>query len=505
MGKVIKRLTQAPLAFVTSADTRQRDAISSYYRKVDRFPTDQQIAEESYLKDGFSAVLQRESGQEDAMLYCHSRSKWLSGLSENEYVQTILRLRSEQVAQFADYSTDGYSKGWRIRPAYSDPSRSIYSMETSKDIETLSAAVQNLGFGGELDSKECFSRFLHRCVLDKLIYGHITVELIRNRNNGKISHWRHRPASTIGVMNNHSLRKVYAINGENPKYFQQIDGSVQTVFWPSEMVFHVTDWDHRNPKTQYGYPPLMKAHTIIEDLNRFIRQVHLFYKQGYHGNKLLAFSGTGQEKTNEAAKRVRGYLSGTEASYRLGVIDQGEGAQVIDIASAIDPNMLTLKDANVRLLCAMFAMSPEEVNQPMDDHQVSRDRTGRAADKTVSKQNGLPPILMAVSDLMNNYILSIISGGKYIFEWVGNTPSLDESEHKYLMEASTTYLTVNEARRQRGLEPIPNGDVILNPVIQDLATDAAVKIQQMGMPSPSDKSSAISGDKQKALGVMEDW
>ena len=501
----VKRIQHAPMSFVTSENTAQRRAAENYYHKVENPLDGQNDSELSRLKDGFAAVLERQFNHYEPVEYCNRRSKYIQALSKNEYVEAIIALRTNQIARYANYTPNGYDKGWRIVPVFADPSRSIYSSETSKDIEILAAAIQDLGFGGKLDGKESFSIFLRKCTIDAMVYGQISIEKIKNKMNGKVVRWRHRPSSTIGVLNNESLKSEFAVNGEYPKYFQQIDGAFMGMFYPSEMVFHNTDWDHRDVKSQYGYPTLLKAHTVVEDLDRYMRQVHLFYKQGYQGSKILSFTKAGQQKVDEASRTIRSSLSGTEGSYRVGVIDEGEGAQVLDVSSQIDDSILKLRDNSVRVLCSLFTTSPEEINYPMDDNQVSRDRTGRAADKTISEENGLSPFMQAFADTINNGILGTIANGKFKFVFTGHTPAINRTAHEYYMEAVTKYLTINEIRALAGRSPIPNGDIVLDPLAQDMAVDAAVKVQQMGMPPPSEKSPAISGENKKMLGVSDDW
>ena len=132
---------------------------------------------------------------------------------------------------------------------------------------------------------------------------------------------------------------------------------------------------------------------------------------------------------------------------------------------------------------------------------------GATADKSLSEERGVTPILAAIADVMNNYILAPICNGKYQFEWTGATPATDETLHQRLIEATKSYMTSNNARAVWGLPPVANGDHILDPNAGDQVEDAAVRIQRMGMPDPSDKSSALqqSSNNKKSLDLMGDW
>ena len=63
---------------------------------------------------------------------------------------------------------------------------------------------------------------------------------------------------------------------------------------------------------------------------------------------------------------------------------------------------------------------------------------------------------------MNKYIVSNF-GKDYVFVFDGLDESSEEDKINYDKERVATYLTVNEIREERGLQPLDGGDIILNP------------------------------------------
>ena len=375
--KIQKKIKQSRRTLLTSFGTRERALAEGFFHQRPLHSPGSDLAEASKAKDGFAAVLERQADEFSNVDYCQRRAGLLSRLSKNSYVEQIITTRKDQITKYLKYCTNAHQRGWRIVPAFIDPTRSIYSEEMSRDVDLLAGAVQDMGLGGKLDGKDTFSEFVYKLVPDALVFGQINVEKVYNRDNGKILHWRHVPAVTMGVLNNYSFDPKFEINGQYPKYFQQMDGQVNALWWPWEMVFYTMDWDYRDPKSQYGYPRLLKALSIIQGLDRYDEMIDRFFKQGYLGTKIIGLEDSTQENVNETSDVMKGAFSGSSGAFQHMVMDVGRGLEVYDIASTIDPTLLGIRDNLRRALCAFFSMSPEEVNQPMDDHQVSRDRTGR--------------------------------------------------------------------------------------------------------------------------------
>ena len=501
-----KSIEQDPIALISTAGTQQRRLAEEFFQVRSTGDPGENLAEASYLKDGHSAVNAREWDEFSPEEYAWRRAERLKWLSRNIYVEAIFSLRQNQIARFSDYSSDIESPGWRVVPSRPSRNTDVISLDDARDIEILSAAIQDNGFGGELDGKECFSEFLNKIACDSMVFDQMNVEIIHNKSNGKILRWKHVPAVSIGITNNYSFNPEYAINGFYPKYFQHRKGVKNALFYPFELTFYVRKWNYRNIETNYGDPELFKAEQAIMALNAYHFLVRSMNEQGYFGNKLLSLSGGGDENVVNASTVLRTALSGKNQAFKHGVIDEGAGAKILELGSTFDETWIAIKNEALRTLCAMLSTSPEEINHPMDDHQVSRDRTGRAADKERSLETGLVPIMTAISNMINRNLLGPICNYKYKFEWTGNSPHTMASKLEQVQEAVKTVYTVNEGRAILGKPPIPNGDIVLDTNISQVAVDEAVRLQQMGQIDPASKSGSINSDGQASKkGISDMW
>lgn len=156
-------------------------------------------------------------------------------------------------------------------------------------------------------------------------------------------------------------------------------------------------------------------------------------------------------------------------SHKVPILD-AEGFEWIDMQqSNRDMEFFKYIEYLVKVGCAVFNISPEEIGFPLEGQGgggLGGSDSGKE-EKEYSKDKGLKPLLTSLQGWINDFIIGPKTNFKYEFVFQGiNTESAKEEEDK-LTKAATVYMTVDEVRKEKGLRPLPNGmgKFPLNPII----------------------------------------
>jgi len=117
----------------------------------------------------------------------------------------------------------------------------------------------------------------------------------------------------------------------------------------------------------------------------------------------------------------------------------------------------------VSIICAIYSMSPDEINFESFSANTSSMSGEDTAEKLASsKDKGLRPLLAYYESLMSDYICSVFSD-KYVFRFAGLDP--EDKEKKF--EVNKLTMSINELRLAEGGTKAPGawGDAPANPTL----------------------------------------
>lgn len=129
----------------------------------------------------------------------------------------------------------------------------------------------------------------------------------------------------------------------------------------------------------------------------------------------------------------------------------------------------------INVLCANFGIDPAEINFPNRGGATgskgnSLQEASKKETSQLSKDKGLAPIMNFLEDVINRNIMPYLEGGKYSFRFVGDSTEAELKSLEILSKETEVYKTINEARAEKGLEPIEGGDIIMQ----------AIHVQRLG-------------------------
>jgi len=155
----------------------------------------------------------------------------------------------------------------------------------------------------------------------------------------------------------------------------------------------------------------------------------------------------------------------------------------------------------VKIACAIYQMDPTEINFDLRGSSGAGQQptfvSNNEAQQKMSKDKGLRPLLRFFEDMFNRHIVHRIDA-EFELAFVGLDAKSEAEAIELRQKQGMTHLTINEVRALEDLDPIPSGDVIMNP------TYTAYLLQQQAMQTQGGAGGGAPGGGQPPDGGAED-
>ena len=394
---------------------------------------------------------------------------------KNSVVAAVLNTRINQVSTFtkpARFSTDGVGFQIKLRDPQAVPTKS--QQEIMNSIELF---LENCGFTDSSD-RDDFDTFIRKLVRDSLTYDQMCFEIVPDRK-GRPAEILAVDAATIRAASENyntsgsldSFKKMKSPKkDEEVKWVQVIDGSVVSWFTARELAFGV-----RNPRTNinlqpYGFSELemliqqITSHLYAEEYNS------KYFSQGGTTKGIINIksdpNGIGNKEQLESFKRQwRAQVNGMSGSWKTPVLQVPDGIEYINVnQSNRDMEYSQWVNYLINIVCAVYQIDPAEVNFSNNGGAAAQSsvfETSQEQKLKNSKDKGLKPLLRFIESVINKFVISKFSQ-EYVFAFTGLDDSTESERTELESKQVKTWKTINEIRQERGVEPIENGDVILD-------------------------------------------
>lgn len=156
----------------------------------------------------------------------------------------------------------------------------------------------------------------------------------------------------------------------------------------------------------------------------------------------------------------------THNSHRIPIIQVPEGVEFINMGpKGGDMEYQRWVEYLLKILCAVFQIDSSEINFDLV--------TGAGSGGTIfeskhewkikhSRDKGLRPLLRWVAKQISKYVIDPLDDRMYL-DFIGLDMLSEQDRITLLTQKVSNYMTINEGRREEGLEPVPGGDIINNP------------------------------------------
>lgn len=378
-------------------------------------------------------------------------------------VAAIINTRVNQVGRFtarAKYTDDNV--GFKVRLKDKDKEPTKIQQEDIKNIENFIFNCGNV----EDKKRDNFDTFIRKIVRDSLICDQVNFELTRDIDNNLQAFYA-VDATTIKPVKEEKEDE----DGNVISYVQIIDGTEVARFTDDEMAFAV-----RNPVTDVNKQPYGQSEieVITRQLTSFLEAEDYnmrFFQQGGMTKGILNIKeppqGVANRQTLESFKRQwRTQVTGQKGAWKIPVFQLPGELEFINIAQT-NGEMVFEKWTNylINISCAVYQIDPSEINFPNNGGVGGKGSSlfnGDDSKNANSKDKGLYPLLTFIENTINKYIVSEFNDD-YVFVFEGVNPESKEKQLQNDKIKTETYLTINEVRQEKGLDPLETGDIIANP------------------------------------------
>lgn len=391
----------------------------------------------------------------------------LRGLADQTPIlSAVVLTRIRQVKRFCRVSADGKGPGFQIRLKNSSGtigSDEQQSISLLQEFFTHSGWERNPRKRAKL-KRDNFSGLMAKLVRDSLVLDSapIETEYKRDRSLG-IDGLYAVDGATIRLANEIGYRdeeEIFAL--------QVVQGNIRAAYTHDDLIYVP-----RNPRTDVmvgGYG-LSETELLVRVVTGFLNA--FTYNNKYFDSNsipkgLLHLSGDYSTEDLTSFKRYwNSMVKGINNAWTLPVMvskNQESKASFenfgVDVNEIMFAKWMTFLTS---IICALYGIAPDEINFESFTAGTSSLSGSDTEEKLVnSKDKGLRPLLSHFEDLFSDYVVSEF-GDKYCFHWTG----LDEDDPQTRWEKSKTILTLNEARKEQGLEEVKGnwGNAPLNPTL----------------------------------------
>ncbi len=443
----------------------------------------------------------------------------LRQMGRSPLVNAVITTRKDQVLAFCEPQKDKYSKGYIIRKKGSNPKDEATDRD-KREIDRLTKFLTDCADDEDVFDLDDFDSFVKKLIDDSLTLDQACFEVVRNRAKEPVQ-FLAVDGATIRLADSYdNVNNIEAnekkIDGYYPSYVQIYQNRIWQEYYPWEMCVGI-----RNPQTAlnsngYGRSELeILMATVTAMLNADSYNSKFFQNGTAPKGALLVKSsgGVNKDKLAELRRDWNATMVGSNNFHKTPVLD-AEKIEWLDLQkSNRDMEFSAYQEYLIKLLCAVYKISPEEIGFPLQGSKSGGlgSKEGGAQEKEYSQDKGLKPLLKNLQVWINKFIIGPKSNNLYEFVFAGLDTEDSKEEEERLQKAVTLYMTIDEARAVRDLEPLPGGKgkIILNPAFLQQAQLEMQQNQMMAdnaQPGYDDVDGGGEGsDKNPFVKALEDW
>lgn len=413
----------------------------------------------------------------------------LRRMAKNPIIGSIIQTRLNQMASFMKPQENHFDPGFVVKPKIEEEGGSGVIHKEALEITAWLTGAGIPGYGET--SLDTFSRKFMR---DSLEMDQACAEISYRMNK--------LPAYMVGIdsatirKTNASLNYATPENDDEILYVQILQDVIVTEYTGRDLMFGI-----RNPLSDmqqagYGFSELeMLVRTVTTIINADQYNSGQL-QQGGTSKGILVVKGEANGPEFASFKRdFRESIRNAAAFWRPPVLQVSKDADIDWVTldrSQKDMEYAQLFDFLVKQSCGVYQIEPSEINWQVGASGASTTFESRNDTKLKhSMEKGLRPLLDFFAGQINQNIIDRIDPRfKLEFKGLGLDRELDGKIRK---QETETYKTINEQRRELGMEDIDGGNIIL----------AAEFMTASGMSEPKDEDNGVEVDLGKEVFGLE--
>ena len=424
----------------------------------------------------------------------------LKRMSKTPIINSIIKTRKNQVADFAEPQENKYSTGFVIRKK---PKGGVEQKMDNKDKKIAFAITDFILKGGNTSQwgYDDFDTFIRKIVEDSLVYDQMTFECVRNRR-GQLESFIATDAATFRMADSF-FDKDYdnvffqrhganvwkdrsdfgpKVHGYYPAYVQVYQNMKVNEFYPWELCFSI-----RNPSTSiwangYGCSELEELINVVTSMLWSDEYNRRFFSQGSAPKGFFRVKGTNNEAALQQFKQQwQSMITGVMQSWKTPVIEAD--VDWIDLQkNNRDMEYSSWIEYLIKIACAVYSIDPSEIGWDISRSNGNGGLFEGSQEQRIkhSKDKGLYPLLKFLQRKLNKYIVEQINPD-FELVFVGLNSLTIEEELKMDIDKVNSFMTVNEAREKYEMKPLEGGDAPNNSAFLQNKNAQAMAQQQAAM------------------------
>jgi hypothetical protein len=380
-------------------------------------------------------------------------------------IAAVIQTRVNQIAEFAQPSRDGNNVGFMIRLKDRD------AVPSESDLETINDLYQFVVDCGDnrIAFDTNFESFLRMLVRDSLTYDQACFEVIRNRGGGVAGFVNVDSRTIRRTKMSPAERAAGRRDPKKPQYVQVIDNKPKAEFMAQDMCFGI-----RRPRSDlrfhgYGFPELEEAVGLITHLlNADIYNAANFTNGISVAGIIAVKSKMNPQLFRSFRREFYQMLSGSANAKKTPLVqldpDSNEDLKALNLsASNKDMEFQQWQHYLLKCICALYQIDPMEIgfNFGQEGVRSTLNQEGGAERVLMSKEKGLRPLLRALQQWVNRYVIDQLDN-RFELVFTGLDTTTAQEQLRMNVEKVKSIMTINEVRALYDLEPLSNGDVILD-------------------------------------------
>ena len=424
----------------------------------------------------------------------------LKRMSKTPIINSIIKTRKNQVADFAEPQENKYSTGFVIQKK---PKGGVEQKMDNKDKKIAFAITDFILKGGNTSQwgYDDFDTFIRKIVEDSLVYDQMTFECVRNRR-GQLESFIATDAATFRMADSF-FDKDYdnvffqrhganvwkdrsdfgpKVHGYYPAYVQVYQNMKVNEFYPWELCFGI-----RNPSTSiwangYGCSELEELINVVTSMLWSDEYNRRFFSQGSAPKGFFRVKGTNNEAALQQFKQQwQSMITGVMQSWKTPVIEAD--VDWIDLQkNNRDMEYSSWIEYLIKIACAVYSIDPSEIGWDISRSNGNGGLFEGSQEQRLkhSKDKGLYPLLKFLQRKLNKYIVEQINPD-FELVFVGLNGLTIEEELKMDIDKVNSFMTVNEAREKYEMKPLEGGDAPNNSAFLQNKNAQAMAQQQAAM------------------------
>jgi len=408
----------------------------------------------------------------------------------NVIVAAIINTRINQVSRFSYPARLREDRiGFKVRPR--DPREKITDAVKARCAE-LEEFILHCGWPDYEYVRDEFGDFLKKVVRDRLTYDGVAVEIVRDRT-GKVVMFHAVDASTIRLAIPDDVRtsgQFRLLTKDDIGYVQVVNGKKVAEFTFDELGYGV--FYPRTAMDVYGYG-YSELEMCIKEITwqLYASQYNgRYFSQGALPKGILNFKGGNltKERLDDFRRQWQAQVAGLTGAWKMPIVSAPD-IQFIELQkSNSDMEFSSWMDYLVNVICAVYCIDPAEINFPSrggsgDSHEAALFDNSYEVKLRQSRDKGLYPLLDFIANFINRHILAKIDPDfVFVFEGLDRRMGIERLKAQEI--EVRTFKTINEIRREEDLEPLPDGDMLLDSTfvnyrLQMKQLEYQLKLQEM--------------------------